>query len=71
MIDVCFLQAKPLTPNLKKYGSSKGRYPLEFNDIRRCGRQILEVCKQRIDNKIRKLHVFACCFIDCTPFDCL
>jgi len=38
-------KAKPLTSNLKKYGSSKVRCPLEFNDIKRCGRQLLEALK--------------------------
>ncbi|XP_065067349.1 PX domain-containing protein kinase-like protein [Rhopilema esculentum] len=37
-------KAKPLTSNVKKYGG-KVRCPLEFADVKRCGRQILEALK--------------------------
>lgn len=38
-------QAKPNHARLKKYGNLRMRIPLEFSDIKRIGRQVLEALK--------------------------
>eukprot|EP00794_Sanderia_malayensis_P006160 gene6160-6870_t len=52
-------KAKPLNGTLKKYGNSKVRCPLEFTDIKRCGRQILEALKFLQDKRWAYGHLHA------------
>ena len=46
---VTLFQAKPKTHFLKKYGTTKSMAQLAVNDIRRFGRQILELTKYMTD----------------------